>query len=125
MISSTLSDREALDAARAAGTLPTLRADDVIGQQALAACIANGQSRADCLPEINAGLDSRGFYCSGVLHITETARTCGPVVLDSDRKVAILAREAAATAAANARTSTPLIVGGVLAAALAAWWYFR
>ncbi len=125
MIASTLDDREALDRARAAGTLPALRADDVIGQQALAACIAKGQTREECLPVVAAGLDSRGFFCSGVLHITQTSRTCGPVVLESDRKVAILASEAAATAAKNAATPVPLIVGGALAAALAAWWCLR
>lgn len=124
MIASTLDDREALDRARAAGTLPALRADDAQGQQALAACMAKGQTRDECLPVIAAGLDSRGFFCSGVLHITQTSRTCGPVVLDSDRKVAILAAEAAATAAANASSPLPLIAGGLAAVALA-WWILR
>jgi hypothetical protein len=121
VIASTLDDREALDRARAAGTLPTLRADDKNGQEALRLCMSKGENRAECLAVIDAGLDDRGLYCSGgVLRISQTARTCIPFVKESARKVAIQAAEAKA---AGSSSATPVVA--LLAVGLVAWLVLR
>jgi hypothetical protein len=118
MIGSTLDTREALDRARAAGAGLHLRNDDAPGHAALAACVATGEPRAECLAEVESAIDSRGFYCgSGVLHITLTGRTCGVAVEPTARKLAILEAEAAA----HAGPSPLLLAAGGAAVLLIGW----
>lgn len=123
VISSTLDDRAAFDARLAAGT-PRVRPDDAAGQAALRQCLATGASSAECAAQVEASLDSRGFFCTQTLRITAGGKVCGADESISPAKAAALLKEAEAKAGPRA-SSTPLIVGSVIACGVLAWLVLR
>lgn len=123
MIASTLDDRAAFDARLAAGAGPHLRADDAAGQAEMRECLGRGFPVAECIEEVEARLDSRGFFCADTLHITSAGKTCGPATDLSAAQARVLLKEAEARRIAPP-SRLPWVAGG-LALAAAAWFVLR